>query len=97
MKKMKKKKAVIISIAVIFLYILFVLFPLMLGGIDGSFGIRPRSHRCIGIVISNKRALNTFPKGDVAFNFLGKSYVYRIDETRMRHDVCIGQDIWYGE
>ena len=96
---MSKRRFILILLALFVLHILFIYLPIILnpGSVGGNFGIRPRTHKCMGIVISNEKALNTFPRGDITFNLLGKGYEYRVNEDRMLHDVCIGQDVWYGE
>lgn len=80
-------------IYVLFLALPFILFP---GSVGGSFGIRPQSHRCLGISLSAEQAAKIFPQGEVRFQFLGKRYEYRIDPDWDR-TYCAGQDIWYGE
>ena len=94
---MNKKRFLLILFVLVFLNIFFISLSSILGGVGGNFGIRPKTHLCIGITISNKTALENFPKGDFTFSFLGKGYEYRVNEERMLRDMCIGQDVWYGE
>ena len=64
--------------------------------VDGSFGIRPKTHKCIGFTVPatvNKYLL----RGNISFPLiLGKKFVYNVQKEETR-DYCIGQDIWLGE
>lgn len=95
---MNKKRLLLYLIAFAIVYLLFLVLPYVLfpGSGGGSFGIRPQSHRCLGLSISARTAMSIFPRGDVRFHFLGKGYEYRIDPDWDR-SYCIGQDVWYGE
>ena len=96
-----KKKIEIILIMLLFciFYVLFIVYPIFISkiAVASSFGIRSRSHQCLGIVVSDEIALQVFPRGEFGFRFLGKRYTYILSDNRMHCDVCIGQDIWYGE
>lgn len=70
-----------------------MLFP---GSIGGSFGIRPLSHKCFGLVLSSHTANRLLPKGNVKFNLFWKKYEYRVGKDWSKA-YCLGQDIWYGE
>ena len=100
MNKPKKKSVLLIILfAFLLFHLLFTILPSILypHSLGGNFGIRPRSNICFGITISNETALKIFPKGDFTFNILLNGFEYRVNPDRMLEDVCIGQDIWYGE
>ena len=65
--------------------------------VDGSFGIRPMSHKCAGLKVLGIH-LDWLPAGDVRFKTGLFSFRYWVDE-KVQPDrlYCIGQDIWYGE
>lgn len=97
--KKKWKKIFGFLVALIVFQVTFVLLPYLIypGSVGGNFGVRPKTHHCIGFTISNNTTLRFFPKADFTFNVLGKGYEYRVNKDRMLNNVCIGQDIWYGE
>lgn len=63
-----------------------------MGGVDGSFGVRPVSHACLGFTYKN----GFFPRGEADFTFQRFHFRYSVAEDVSR-SLCIGQDIWYGE
>jgi hypothetical protein len=68
-----------------------------LGAVDGSFGIRPMSHKCAGLHL-NGTAIDWLPAGDVHFRAGLFSFRYWVDaEVQPTRLYCIGQDIWFGE
>lgn len=89
------------------LYVSGILFVLVLlsqlqpnvvqlaGGVDGSFGLRPTSHKCIGITIS-RGGWDIFPQGDLEFRLVRFYFRYSVSSEDDR-PLCVGQDIWYGE
>ena len=69
------------------------------GGVAGSFGIRSMTHDCIGVRISTEEAIELFPEGEIEFHFLLFDFRYSVSSGLADSDreVCIGQDIWFGE
>jgi len=64
--------------------------------VDGSFGIRTKTHKCIGLTLEPKTA-HSFPKGSFELPLLfGKKMVYSINKDDDRQ-YCLGQDMWFGE
>jgi hypothetical protein len=76
--------------------------PLVLrsvGAVDGSFGLRPVSHRCLGLTLRSEKNLSPLPQGDLEFHFGWFHFRYSIrpeDRTGER-SICVGQDVWFGE
>jgi hypothetical protein len=65
------------------------------GGVGGSLGIRPVTHKCIGFVIDGVTT-SALPSGDWGFDrFL--SVRYSLPEEREGARLCLGQDVWLGE
>jgi len=64
------------------------------GGVDGSFGIRPATHRCLGLTVPADY-----------FGWLPACIMEVRWPLYLRYQVgggrgggyCIGQDVWYGE
>ena len=69
------------------------------GGVAGSFGIRPRSHECIGFRISPELVAKSLPEGDFEFHFLLFHFRYAVSNefSDPQRVYCIGQDVWFGE
>jgi len=65
------------------------------GGVGGTFGIRPVSHRCIGIPVDGATT-SALPTGDWGFSFL-LDVRYYMPQEREGVEFCLGQDIWMGE
>ncbi len=69
------------------------------GSVDGTFGVRPVSHRCLGIThVANEGDIWP-PVGDVEFTLWLFQFRYNVNEyDRSQHRLmCIGQDLWFGE
>ena len=68
-----------------------------LGAVDGSFGVRPMSHDCLGLK-TEAAALSGLPFADIRFRvglFSVRYWVRDGASPAMRY--CLGQDVWYGE
>jgi hypothetical protein len=64
--------------------------------VDGSFGLRTKTHRCIGFTLEPKTAYY-FPSGSFSFPLLfGKKFIYDVGPINER-SYCLGQDMWFGE
>jgi hypothetical protein len=68
-----------------------------LGAVDGSFGLRPVSHTCVGLQVDGK-TLGWLPAADIRFKVWNFSFRYWVDESiSPQRPTCLGQDIWFGE
>jgi len=68
-----------------------------LGALDGSFGVRPMSHACAGLML-NSASIDRLPTAVFRFNVGRFSVRYWVDEgSRSERRYCLGQDIWFGE
>jgi hypothetical protein len=93
---------VVVLVVVAVILGLSQLQPLVLrsvGAVDGSFGIRPVSHECLGLTIGSEKSLSRLPPGDVEFQ-LGRfhfRYFISAEDGSGQRPICVGQDVWYGE
>jgi hypothetical protein len=72
--------------------------PLILasqGAVDGSFGLRPTSHACLGLSLQ-PGLVGLLPYGELQFQAGAFSFLYRVEDSPERSH-CLGQDIWFGE
>lgn len=69
------------------------------GGVDGTFGVRPISHKCLGITHQVSEGDFWPPKGDVEFTLWLFQFRYTVSELdRVGSTLfCTGQDLWFGE
>ena len=69
------------------------------GGVDGTFGVRPVSHRCLGITHQVSEGDFWPPVGYKEFNLWLFQFRYTVTENdRSGHNLmCTGQDLWFGE
>jgi len=65
------------------------------GGIGGSLGLRPTTHKCIGLPVDGSTT-SALPTGDWGFDYL-LHVSYQVPENREGVQMCLGQDIWFGE
>ncbi len=67
--------------------------------VDGTFGVRPISHRCLGITHKASEEAIWPPTGDVEFSLWLFQFQYAVtDNDRSGHSLmCTGQDLWFGE
>lgn len=91
------KRSLIITLSVLSaMFLLTQLQPAIIhstGGVAGSFGVRPVSHRCLGFVVADN---DYFPSGEIEFTMFLFHFRYSISHEDER-PLCVGQDIWYGE
>ena len=68
-------------------------------GVDGTFGVRPISHKCLGITHEASEEAIWPPTGDVEFNLWLFQFQYNVTEyDKSGHNLmCTGQDLWFGE
>jgi len=68
-----------------------------LGAVDGSFGLRPTSHACLGLSLPAS-VVEHLPAGEIEMH-LGAFHVrYSLAGGRAdQRPACLGQDLWYGE
>jgi hypothetical protein len=68
-----------------------------LGAVDGTFGIRPMSHQCLGFRL-NGASIGWLPAADFRFTLGSFAVRYWVDEEPWpERAYCIGQDVWFGE
>ena len=69
------------------------------GAVDGTFGVRPVSHRCLGITHEASEGGIWAPVGEVEFTLWLFQFRYTVSENdRSGHRLmCTGQDLWFGE
>ncbi|MBL7150427.1 hypothetical protein ISS86_00675 [Candidatus Microgenomates bacterium] len=94
--RLKDKRFVYLILLVFIIFILLAFFPL---GVASNFGIRPMTHRCLGIIVSSKSFVNFLPEGDFTFFSTGvRQFRYYVPH-RLLNDrpLCLGVDVWYGE
>lgn len=73
------------------------LFLRALGAVDGTFGLRPVSHRCAGLTVSGAAIAARLPSADWE-GALGFFRVrYHVTREANERDYCLGQDVWFGE
>ncbi|MBK9928155.1 MAG: hypothetical protein IPP66_23045 [Anaerolineales bacterium] len=91
-----KKSFIITSIIVSAMLLLTQLQPAIIyfaGAVAGTFGVRPVSHQCFGLVVTEN---DHFPPGEVNITMILFHFRYSVSHEDER-PVCVGQDIWYGE
>jgi hypothetical protein len=93
------KYLLITLIAVLGLSQLQPLYLRSTGAVDGTFGIRPMSHKCLGLILGVNRDLSLLPIGQVEFHIGLFHYRYAITEENKSGErpICLGQDLWFGE
>ncbi|OGO75744.1 MAG: hypothetical protein A3K45_09105 [Chloroflexi bacterium RIFOXYC12_FULL_59_14] len=65
-----------------------------LGAVDGTFGLRPVSHKCAGITLTGDAATRRFPSADWEGTFGLFRVRYFVPREAMDRDFCLGQDVW---
>ena len=68
-----------------------------LGAVDGTFGLRPVSHKCAGLTLTNKTVTRGFPSADWQGKFGLFSIRYFVTREAGGRGFCLGQDVWFGE
>jgi hypothetical protein len=98
--KKSQLRIILIVIAVLVLILQFQPeFVHILGGVAGSFGVRPTSHFCLGFGWDAEKAITTLPDSDVEFYFGRFHFRYSVNTSVLDsgREICLGQDIWFGE
>ena len=95
MKKSLKYITIIFVALILLVLFLQILIVPLLGGIGGSFGLRPQTHSCIGIALK-QNFIGWLPKGDIEFNTL-LHFRYYVPSQFSERSHCLGQDVWFGE
>jgi hypothetical protein len=67
--------------------------------VDGSFGLRPISHKCLGVTLEGPQRPSVLPEGDVEFELGLFHFRYFVSEEIGLGEtpMCLGQDLWFGE
>ena len=97
--KPRIKSYLLALIAIIFVCQLQPVFVSFLGGVAGSFGLRPTSHLCLGLKFNGNTTTSLFPQGEVEYYAGLFHFRYSITErdNDSNREYCLGQDIWFGE
>lgn len=97
-------KTIIKYLIIVFVIVLVLsqLQPLLLksaGAIDGSFGLRPISHKCLGETLYGPQRTSALPEGDIEFELGLFHFRYFVNEEIRQGEMlmCLGQDLWFGE
>jgi hypothetical protein len=67
-----------------------------LGAVNGSFGLRPLSHDCLGLEIAGEK-LAWLPDGEWDARIILFTLRYALPADPSGRTYCLGQDLWYGE
>ena len=96
---LKDKMFVCLILLVFIILILLAFFAFFPLGVASSFGIRPMTHRCLGITIRSKSFVNFLPEGDFTFFSTGARQLRYYVPRRLLNDrpLCLGVDLWHGE
>jgi hypothetical protein len=99
--KSNKRRGLLIFIIVLLLSVLLTqLQPALLhalGAVDGTFGLRPVSHKCAGLTLAGTTVARGFPSADWQGRFGFFSIRYLVPPEALGRDFCLGQDVWFGE
>ncbi|MBI5933357.1 MAG: hypothetical protein HY867_06580 [Chloroflexi bacterium] len=68
-----------------------------LGAVDGTFGLRPVSHRCAGLTLSGEAVAARFPSADWEGTIGVFRARYHVTREANGREYCLGQDLWFGE
>jgi len=66
------------------------------GAVDGTFGVRPISHKCLGITHKASEGAIWPPVGDIEFTLWLFQFRYTVSDNEHQL-MCTGQDLWFGE
>lgn len=97
---MSRRARVVLVIAITLLLTLTQFQPVFLhwaGAVDGSFGMRPVSHKCAGIRLGGEWVAARLGPADWEAKLGYFSVRYYIPDEAADWDFCLGQDIWFGE
>ena len=101
MKSNKRRRVLFALLGVLaFLILLTQLQPEMLqlaGAVDGSFGLRPITHKCAGLTPSGDWVEARLSPADWQTKLGRFSLRWYVPEEAGGRDFCLGQDVWYGE
>ncbi|MCJ7707827.1 MAG: hypothetical protein MUO38_09445 [Anaerolineales bacterium] len=89
-------------LALVVALVLSQLQPLLIraaGGVSGSFGVRPLSHRCLGVTLEGAGDVSPLPVGNLEFQLGLFHFRYSLSEEDKlgNRPICMGQDVWHGE
>lgn len=99
----RKRKRQLLNIVVVLAVIVLILQlqPFIVqarGGADGTFGFRPMTQDCLGLV-ADAAGISYLPFGEFQFQlgYFKFMYSFTLDDFDKALPMCVGQDIWYGE
>jgi hypothetical protein len=85
---------------ILFLALVTQLQPVFLdalGALNGTFGLRPTSHRCVGLSVSADWVTGALPSADWQGTFGLFRVRYFVPREAGGGGFCLGQDVWFGE
>lgn len=65
-----------------------------LGAVDGTFGLRPVSHKCAGLGLTGDWVAGALPSADWQATFGLFQIRYFVPREASGRDFCFGQDVW---
>jgi hypothetical protein len=98
----KRKRRIVTAVGIILAFLLVLqLQPFVVkarGGVDGSFGYHPLSDDCLGWV-GPADSISWLPFSDFEFHlgYFNYHYFFIRDNFDENFQMCLGQDIDYGE
>ena len=96
----RRRNLIILLILLALLLLLTQLQPALLqasGAVDGSFGLRPTTHKCAGLRLSGDWVAARLSPVDWQAKFGLFSMRWYVPEEAGGRPFCLGQDVWYGE
>lgn len=92
---MLKYLTIAVALFIVLVFLLQIIVVPSMGGVGGSFGLRPQTHGCFGLPIKSN-LVSWLPDGDIELNtFL--HFRYQVSSEISDRNYCFGQDIWLGE
>ena len=94
-KRPLKYFAIAVAVFVVLIFLLQIIIVPFIGGVDGSFGLRPQTHGCFGLPVKSS-LVSWLPDGFIELNMI-LHFRYQVPPEVSDRNYCLGQDIWFGE
>ena len=94
-KRLLKYFAIAVALFIVLVFLLQIIVVPFMGGVGGSFGLRPQTHGCFGLPIKSN-FVSWLPDGHIELN-LFLHFRYQVSSEISDRNYCLGQDIWFGE
>ena len=65
-----------------------------IGAVDGTFGLRPTTHKCVGILLDGKWVGENLPQNEWQETFALFKMRYFNRAIMPDSEFCLGQDVW---